>query len=270
MAKQVNISHLRQASERYKQYVDDQATAQVIRTETVLYSGTAGTVGDTYNLSESVENFDVIKVYAKIDATSGNYSFIEKEIDGVELNTGIGALYPIDYDSVHPDPDTRVATIITVTFPSNTTFKVNVSRVVPSDTPTISGPPYVYKVTGIKYTVPETYSLNEQIVGTWIDGRPLYQKTVVIANPVMDNWSNLISYASLGINNIDKVWKVDSAFVTVSTPSLSWTMNEFYSSAQDNFCVAVFNTEIRIGYANTATNRSFSNLTFTLKYTKTS
>lgn len=129
--------------------------------------------------------------------------------------------------------------------------------------------PGIRRIVGVKYTVPETYSLNEQIVGTWIDGKPLYQKTVVIANPVMDNWSNLISYASLGINNIDKVWKVDSAFVTVSTPSLSWTMNEFYSSEQDNFCVAVFSTDVRIGYANTATNRTFTNLTFTLKYTKT-
>ena len=53
------------------------------------------------------------------------------------------------------------------------------------------------------YGVPTVhYSTSEQVIGTWIDGKPLYQTTVHIGNLTFDtNWHNVAH----GITNIDKV-----------------------------------------------------------------
>ena len=49
----------------------------------------------------------------------------------------------------------------------------------------------------------DNYSTNEQVIGTWIDGKPLYRKVVVIDNPS--------SGMTFSIANIDEpinvIWK---------------------------------------------------------------
>lgn len=47
------------------------------------------------------------------------------------------------------------------------------------------------------------YSTDEQVVGTWIDGKPLYQKTVEITTPsALDTNTNVYDLSSLSISNI--------------------------------------------------------------------
>lgn len=53
------------------------------------------------------------------------------------------------------------------------------------------------------------YSTEEQVIGTWIDGKPVYQKTVSITNPVsgdtlLSNVANLISATGQFIHNDKK------------------------------------------------------------------
>lgn len=51
----------------------------------------------------------------------------------------------------------------------------------------------ITKIVGIKYIQPDSYSTEEKLIGTWIDGKPLYRK--VFTNPTIG--------MDTGINNID-------------------------------------------------------------------
>lgn len=46
------------------------------------------------------------------------------------------------------------------------------------------------------------YSLNEQVIGTWYNSKPLYRKVFVYNSTVSAGWSG-IAYSTLGISNID-------------------------------------------------------------------
>ena len=44
-----------------------------------------------------------------------------------------------------------------------------------------------------------TYSLNEQVVGTWVDGKPVYETTYYVDNLVRnDTWRDIATIPSLG------------------------------------------------------------------------
>lgn len=48
------------------------------------------------------------------------------------------------------------------------------------------------------------YSTEEQVIGTWIDGKPLYQKTIVLKNQHLESFSDLtIETFNSEINAID-------------------------------------------------------------------
>lgn len=56
-------------------------------------------------------------------------------------------------------------------------------------------------VEGNKFA-PVIYSTEEQEIGTWIDGKPLYEKTLIIPNTVIDNTGGQLY--THGISNIEK------------------------------------------------------------------
>lgn len=62
------------------------------------------------------------------------------------------------------------------------------------------------KVYGIKFISPNTYSSSEQVIGTWIDGKPLYQKTVTVPNT--SAWSNNSTFNN-DVSNADMIWIYD-------------------------------------------------------------
>ena len=107
------------------------------------------------------------------------------------------------------------------------------------------------------------YSTTEKIVGTWIDGKPLYQKTIsgsVTANA----WNEMVH----GIANIDLAF-VKEAFVKTSTASNAArrlggyggvSTHEQYSLVQvDRTKIALYNSD-----------SVFDTAIVTIQYTKTS
>ena len=55
------------------------------------------------------------------------------------------------------------------------------------------------------------YSTDEQVVGTWIDGKPLYQKTIsnLSKNTTMNAWNDIANVSTLDIDKIiysEAVW----------------------------------------------------------------
>lgn len=109
------------------------------------------------------------------------------------------------------------------------------------------------------------YSTDEQIVGEWIGGKPLYQKTITSTVPTDSNDTE-ISLSSL---DIDTMVDVSASAGTLNTTPLvgyvgaggqgSICINVFYAKSSDTLFVR------NISYG-TATGTS---LDITIKYTKT-
>lgn len=62
------------------------------------------------------------------------------------------------------------------------------------------------------------YSTEEQIVGTWIDGKPLYQKTIV-TTLISSNTGNYVTF-NHGISNIDAITDADGFLANPNTGAL--------------------------------------------------
>lgn len=103
------------------------------------------------------------------------------------------------------------------------------------------------------------YSTTEHVVGTWIDGSVLYEKTIdcgTLPNATSKNVAHNIS-------NLDKVVMIDGVAGNVSA---FFSLPYVYSSADGNITVFVAGTDIRLI---TATDYSNYHAYVTLRYTKT-
>ena len=278
MTKQINITHLEDAMIRAKQYVDDQATADVIRTETTLWSGvtvyptTANTPVSTQTISANLsyrtmfgqttggitlsgrlDNYDEIEVGMSRIIVSNNhetiqhkttYTFPTSDILDVANNR-----YPITlfewYGNVFSDTEKAF-----VYFGCQDNNKLGVAVNLGN-----SGDKWeITYVKGIKYAqgggggstytagdgiditndvistddmteaemtamtnevfgssvVPDTmgydqiYSTAEQVVGKWVDGKPLYQKTIV-STTAYTNGTHILVSNFVSANSVDKV-----------------------------------------------------------------
>lgn len=67
------------------------------------------------------------------------------------------------------------------------------------------------------------YSSQERVVGTWIDGKPLYEKTVVFENQQLTVGSNVLS---LGITNTDLIFPV-GVYITNSSKTNIRPLNSY-------------------------------------------
>ena len=65
------------------------------------------------------------------------------------------------------------------------------------------------KIVGIKYINENKYSTEEQLVGTWIDGKPLYQKTVEFTTPSESSVQEYSYLPEIPFSSIDKIISVD-------------------------------------------------------------
>ena len=77
------------------------------------------------------------------------------------------------------------------------------------------------RVIGVKYLSESehTYSTNEQIVGTWIDGSTVYEKTFNVNNVLCSTsgWTNLVAFSG-----VDKIISYDSVFELSNGQQLSF------------------------------------------------
>lgn len=113
------------------------------------------------------------------------------------------------------------------------------------------------------------YSTEEQVIGEWIDGKPVYQKTIVAENYPLTTGVNIVS---TGISNIDVLVRSD-IFVTNSAHTnfrhISHTeVNTQTGSVSTDTIYAVITTsgDVQFYCLNTW---SSPNIYITLQYTKT-
>ena len=103
------------------------------------------------------------------------------------------------------------------------------------------------------------YSTEEKVIGTWIDGKPVYQKTINFG-ALPNNTNKMVS---TGVSNLDRIYNVfgwaNNASETRSLP---------YVSSDGNYIIAIDiqDTDIRI-----ITKRNYSDMSayVTIQYTKT-
>jgi hypothetical protein len=103
----------------------------------------------------------------------------------------------------------------------------------------------------------ETYSTTETVIGTWINGKPLYRKVVKYVSTISPGWSG-VSFSTLGLSNIEYL-RIPSAL------GKSGNQYEEMVSNQNRIIINIGNSTLSLYL----TDGSFSEITFILEYTKT-
>lgn len=111
------------------------------------------------------------------------------------------------------------------------------------------------------YGVPTVhYSTSEQVIGTWIDGKPLYERTLSLG--ALPN--NSIKTVPHNIANVDLIFVSDSFFQTGAGASSYLNFTNDSTAGQTEILVDRTNVEIWAG-----SNRTSWNGYVTVRYTKT-
>lgn len=224
-------------------------------TEKELWSGTLKTVNATASLSESIYNFDQIKIlWTPYNGTNNIYhSFTTIPVSDVIINQIAQFLIAVDYANA------QYTAYISCCFSDSYTLKINeVGNGTYTDI-------RILKIIGIKWETMQTaliYSEEEREVGVWTDGKPLYQKTInfgALPSTGTRNYSHNIS-------DVDKIWIKDGFAMHPNGTfiPLNWARPESGNSDEVGCDVTRTNIVIRVGY-----DRSSFNGYITLCYTKT-
>jgi hypothetical protein len=114
----------------------------------------------------------------------------------------------------------------------------------------------VTKIVGIKYIQPDSYSTEEKLIGTWIDGKPLYQVTITGYTMSGGDIDYPINY------NIDKI--ISAECMLGSSDGSNFRPLTYYAGG-DYASIICQKTRFHL-YLN-----GISNFTYylTIKYTKT-
>lgn len=179
---------------------DESGSADRNYSETTLWSGseTPSTSGTDITLTDDIANYDeiVFCIISESDRKSQESFFVS--------GLSIGETY---LEETYPPESIGVFWVYT----SGTSIKLY--RISSS-----SGNAITYtKVLGIKYgngtQTFHNYSTAEQVVGTWIDGSTVYEKTFTGTSEILNgSWSNIENLSSLDIDtvvNIDGVMRVN-------------------------------------------------------------
>lgn len=95
------------------------------------------------------------------------------------------------------------------------------------------------------------YSTNEQVIGTWIDGSTVYEKTVAFTTPNSSSYTR--QSLGLAIANISKIWIFDGfamkngEFVNIGSYNSYPDSHEFLGLIQDDGTNMTF--DYRVGTA---------------------
>lgn len=108
-----------------------------------------------------------------------------------------------------------------------------------------------------------TYSTSEEIlVGTWIDGKPLYRKTIVFPNGTGTTSLTTYDLIDYGISNIDDIFIVHPSFYSLGAKRYPFQYNDGSAFECNVNTTQLF---ITLGYGQIANSR----FVITLEYTKT-
>ena len=104
------------------------------------------------------------------------------------------------------------------------------------------------------------YSEEEHVIGTWVDGKTLYEKTIS-CGALPNNTTKMINH---GITNLDTVVGIEGVYYG---PGVAGPLPLAYPTVQNSIGVYVLNTQIGI---RTGTDySSYPNSYITLRYIKT-
>lgn len=109
------------------------------------------------------------------------------------------------------------------------------------------------------------YSTNEQTIGTWIDGKPLYQKTINCGLMVKDNDWHHVNH---NIQNLNHVIYMDAIACGVQDGSYRDFYGFSFRPTTSNG-LSVLRQDNQISYMNNWQNANTYTLYVTLRYTKT-
>ena len=106
----------------------------------------------------------------------------------------------------------------------------------------------------------QIFSLEEQRIGTWIDGKPLYQKTIDFG--FMES-VNVFKHVPHNVANVDKIW-VDRSSSYFVDPSMN-----YYDVSDYDWHTSVNATNVSGVVASDGYDRTTSRMYITIRYTKT-
>lgn len=111
---------------------------------------------------------------------------------------------------------------------------------------------------------PVIYSTEEREIGVWTDGKPLYQKTVILTN-ITISVSGGYSYDISGWS-VDTIVKNPEGFVTLSNDT---DLRTVPFGILGNYATAVTATRSAVGFSRIGSDMTCNRVVFTLTYTKT-
>lgn len=103
------------------------------------------------------------------------------------------------------------------------------------------------------------YTTDEQVIGTWVDGKPLYQKTIMFGT-LPNSTEKSVAH---NISNVDNIW-ISEGYVTTGTKQFS--LEHATSPLSNAWTSNVDATNVSI---ETFTNRTNLSAVVVVKYTKT-
>ena len=108
------------------------------------------------------------------------------------------------------------------------------------------------------------YSTDEQDTGIkWIDGSPIYQKTIVLTNLSLQQGSNTFALSTFNISNVQYVIEQPNGFLKVNASDIrTYPFGSSYS-------LKVYATPTNLVIERTGNDLSLAELTTTIRYTKT-
>lgn len=115
------------------------------------------------------------------------------------------------------------------------------------------------------------YSTEEQVIGEWIDGRPVYQKTMVVP---IDRSKNETNYTH-GISNLDQVISYSGFMQELYEGAVSNRfIPQFYYTGDSRYNVSLYSvrkTDMCLVYGKWLMEQALSvtEVYITLQYTKT-
>lgn len=172
----------------------------------VLWEGNLNNNTDTANLSKSIFDYDLIGVFSSsgVDSSGFNNNQMQKFVIPEKGNTNtyqfsLNCYLPGSQGSTSPYKF-QYEYGMRFGFPTEKTLAMD--RIYTNGYTAAR----IFKVIGIKFTGTKSidYSTEEQVIGKWIDGKPLYRKVFPFDTTVTIN-GNSYTEVSINISYIDKI-----------------------------------------------------------------
>lgn len=110
------------------------------------------------------------------------------------------------------------------------------------------------------------YSTNEQVVGTWIDGKPIYQKTYYFAGPYSFTTSGLQVTIESGFSTTKKLIFASGVVQSWGGPNSQRTLPFVWNGGN---ATVILDTDLKMDFNRTSGTVSLSEIYATIQYTKT-